>query len=323
MELDRWLGIEMRHLAALKAIAEEGTFRAAATRLGYTQSAVSQQVATLERLVGAKLIERPGGPRPVFLTDVGTLLLRHTEAIVARLQAAQADTAAILAGGQGTLRVGTYQSVGERILPVLVPGFQAAHLGVEIRLVESESDDDLLAHVERGDLDLAFALAPLCEGPFAFVKLMSDPWMLLVPANGPMACRKEPVTLQEAAGLPMIGPRLHRCRMQIDDHFRAEGLEPHYVLRSDENGTVHNMTAAGVGVGVVPRLAVNPSDERVVALPLAPDVAPRIVALAWHRDRYRQPTAEAFTEMASTICQNLERETGLESGRTERRCPSR
>lgn len=305
MELDHWLGIELRHLFALQAVAEERSFRGAASRLGYTQSAVSQQIATLERIVGAKLIERPGGPRAVFLTDLGELLLRHAEAIVARLQAAKADTVAMLAGGMGTLRLGTYQSVGERILPALVPRFQKAHPDVEISLSESESDDDLLARVESGELDLTFALLPLCDGPFGWVELMHDPWMLIVPAEGPLASRDEPVSLQEAAGMPLIGPRLHRCRMQVDDHFGALGLQPHYVFRSDENGTVRGLTAAGVGVGIVPRLAVDPHDERVVALPLGPNMAPRAIALAWHRDRYRQPAAEAFVEMAGTICAEL------------------
>ena len=110
MELDRWLGIELRHLAALKAVAEEGSFRGAASQLGYTQSAISQQIATLERLVGAKLLERPGGPRAVSLTEAGRLVLRHAEAIIARLKAAEADVAAIVDGGAGRLRVGTFQS---------------------------------------------------------------------------------------------------------------------------------------------------------------------------------------------------------------------
>src|ERR671923_1641423 len=148
MELDRWLGIELRHLAALQAIAHERSFHAAAARLGYSQSAVSQQIATLERIVGGKLIERPGGPRTVFLTDLGELVLRHAEAIVARLQAAQADAEAMVGGDLGALRVGSYQSVGEQILPALVPRFQADHAGVEISLIESESDDALLTGIE-------------------------------------------------------------------------------------------------------------------------------------------------------------------------------
>ena len=79
MEPDRWLGVELRHLAALQAVAEEGSFGRAAIRLGYTQSAVSQQIATLERLVGERLVERPGGPRPISITEAGTVLLRHAD----------------------------------------------------------------------------------------------------------------------------------------------------------------------------------------------------------------------------------------------------
>jgi DNA-binding transcriptional LysR family regulator len=308
MQPDRWLGIELRHLAALQAIADERSFHAAAARLGYSQSAVSQQIATLERVVGGKLIERPGGPRAVFLTELGTLVLGHAEAIVARLHAARADAAAMIAGGVGALRVGTYQSTGERILPALVSRFRAAHPDVELGLVESESDDALLAAVESGELDLAFALLPLPDGPFAFVELMHDPWMLLVPADSPLAARDRPISLSEAARLPLIGARLHRCRMQVDAHFREHGLEPEYVFRTDENGTVHGLVVAGVGIGIVPRLAVDPRDERVVALELGPNVEPRVIALAWHRDRYRQPAAQTFTAQARTLCGELERE---------------
>src|SRR5207245_91804 len=112
MAPDSWLGLELRHLIALKAIADEGSFGRAATSLGYTQSAISQQIAGLERIVGQRLIDRPGGPRPIFLTDAGRLLLKHADGIAARLLAAQADLAALGAGDAGPLRVGTYQSVG-------------------------------------------------------------------------------------------------------------------------------------------------------------------------------------------------------------------
>jgi DNA-binding transcriptional LysR family regulator len=307
MQPDRWLGIELRHLAALQAIAHERSFHAAAARLGYSQSAVSQQIATLERIVGGKLIERPGGPRTVFLTDLGTLVLRHAEAIVARMHAAQADAEAMVGGRIGALRTGAYQSVGEQILPALVSGFRDSHPDVEVALVESESDDELLAAVERGELDLAFSLLPLPDGPFASVELMRDPWMLLVSADSPLAGRDRPVSLSEAARLPLIGARLHRCRMHVDAHFEARGLEPSYVFRTDENGTVHGLVAAGVGIGIVARLAIDPRDERVVALELGPKVEPRVIALAWHRDRYRQPAVEAFIEQACALCAELER----------------
>src|SRR5436309_2420165 len=124
MEPDRLLGVELRHLLALQAIAEHGSFGRAARALGYTQSAVSQQIAFLERAVGEKLVERPGGPRAVSLTEAGRLLLRHAEAIVARMKAAQADLAAFAEGAAGPLRVGTYQSVSARLLPTLVRRFK-------------------------------------------------------------------------------------------------------------------------------------------------------------------------------------------------------
>src|SRR5881409_938438 len=140
MESDRWLGLDLRHLVALKAIADEGSFGRAAERLGYTQSAVSQQIAGLERVVGLRLIDRPGGPRPISLTEAGRLLLRHAEAIEARLLAAKADMEALRAGEAGRLRVGTFQSVGARVLPTLLRRFSEAYPQVEISLQESSDE---------------------------------------------------------------------------------------------------------------------------------------------------------------------------------------
>ena len=163
MEADRWLGVEIRHLAALQAVAREGSFGRAARSLGYTQSAVSQQIAHLERIVGQRLIERPGGPRAISLTEAGRLLLGHADAIVARLAAAEADMAALAEGAAGPLRVGVYQSVGARVLPQLMRRFSEAWPRVEVRLRESADDAVLLGLVEHGELDLTFADLPLEE----------------------------------------------------------------------------------------------------------------------------------------------------------------
>src|SRR4051812_19886068 len=158
MEPDRLLGVELRHLLALQAIAEHGSFGRAARVLGYTQSAISQQVAALERAVGERLIERPGGPKPVTLTVAGELLLRHAEAIVARLKAAQADLAAFAEGAAGPLRVGTYQSVSARLLPALVRRFKEQFPEVDIQLSESALDDELEQRLEHGEVDLSFVM---------------------------------------------------------------------------------------------------------------------------------------------------------------------
>src|SRR5690348_6104970 len=143
MKPDTWLGIELRHFAALRAVAEAGTFGAAARRLGYTQSAVSQQIQTLERIVGERLVERPGGPRPVSLTEAGLLLLRHADSIVARLQAAQADLHALRTGEAGSLRVGTFQSVGARVLPEIMKRLTGQWPQIEVRLDEHDDEEVL------------------------------------------------------------------------------------------------------------------------------------------------------------------------------------
>jgi DNA-binding transcriptional LysR family regulator len=303
MEPDRWLGIELRHLAALQAIAEEHSFGGAARRLGYTQSAISQQVATLERVVGERLVERPGGPRPVSLTEAGTMLLRHAEAIVARLEAAKADLGALSAGAAGTLRVGTYQSVGNRILPTLMRRLRDSWPTVEIRLTESAHDTELLGLVERGDLDLAFVIYPVPDGPFEVVELMRDPYVLIVPADSPLAARGGMPSLREIGDLPLIGFRQCRATKQVEAFLRSRGITPEIVFRSDDNGTVQGLVGAGVGGALVPRLAVvDPHDEQTVVLELDSKVPQRLIGVAWHRDRYRSPASRAFVDVALEVC---------------------
>ena len=308
MEPDRWLGVELRHLAALEAVSREGSFGRAATDLGYTQSAVSQQIATLERIVGEKLIERPGGPKPVSLTEAGRLLLRHAEAIVARIAAAQADLTALHDGEAGTLRVGIYQSIGQRILPDLMRRYAAAWPLVDVTLTESASDEELLQLVERGELDLTFADLPLIEGPFEFVELLRDPWLLVVPKDSPLADRATPPPLREIAQLDLIGFRQCRSMTQIEAALRRP-IE--FVFRSDHNGTVQGLVGAGVGAALLPSLAVDPNDEATRQIELGANVPPRLIAVAWHRDRYRSPAAKAFTELAAEVCAELDSELQL------------
>ena len=302
MERNDWLGIEVRHLAALDAVAREGSFGRAAERLGYTQSAVSQQIATLERVVGERLIERPGGPRPVSPTEAGMLLLRHAEAIVARLAAAQADFAALAAGEAGMLRVGTYQSVGQRILPEVIRRFRTAWPRVDLRITERNTDDELIELIEHGDVDLSFADMTVWEGPFEWVDLFEDPYLLLVQADSPLAARKRPPTLAEIAELPLIGFRTCRSIHLLESHFEARGLRPEFVFRSDDNGTVQGMVGAGIGVAIVPRLAVDTNDARTAVVDLEAVVPPRRITLVWHRDRYRSPAARAFVDIAHEVC---------------------
>lgn len=298
-----FLDIELRHLAALRAVAEEGTFGRAAVKLGYTQSAVSQQVAALERIVGVKLLERPGGPRKVTLTQAGRMLLTHADAIMARLHAAEADLTALADGEAGPLRIGTYQSVGNRILPSVLRRFGEAWPQIEIELVESSVDDELLAEVERGGLDLAFTMLPAPAGPYTTVELMRDPYVLIVPAGSPLA-RREP-SLKEIGAQPLIGNRLCRSVEQLHTHLRSRGVTPHVVFRSDDNGTVQGVVAAGLGVALVPRLTVDEADAAIEVVDLGGRVPDRVIGIAWHADRVRTAAAEAFVELAAEVCAEL------------------
>ncbi|HEY7693035.1 MAG TPA: LysR substrate-binding domain-containing protein [Gaiellaceae bacterium] len=301
MAPDSWLGLELRHLIALKAIAEEGTFGRAATRLGYTQSAISQQIAMLERIVGRRLIDRPGGPRPVSLTEAGALLLRHADAIAARLQAAQADLAALDSGDAGPLRIGTYQSVGARVLPELLREFSEAWPNVEITLRESADDRDLLGLVERGELDLSFVVLPLEPGPYEAVELFRDPYVLVVPAGSQLASRDRAPSLRELLDHPLISNRTCRTTRRVEDRLRQAGREPNIAFRSDDNGTVQGLVAAGVGVAVVPALTVDASDPATRVVDLGDRVPPRLIGIAWHRDRRRTRAGEAFVELARKL----------------------
>lgn len=306
MQTDRLLGIELRHLVALQAVADEGSFGRAARHLGYTQSAISQQIAALERIVDQRLIDRPGGPRPVTLTDAGRLLLAHARAITARLQAAQADLDALGAGDAGPLRIGTYQSVGARVLPMLLRAFSAEWPNVDIRLVESTDDRELLELVERGDVDLSFCVFPLLPGPFEAVELMRDPYVLVVPPDSPLAEREKLPSLREILDLPLISYRTCRTTRRVEERLRMAGQEPNVVFRSDDNGTVQALVAAGVGVALVPQLTVDSADESVAVIDLGERVPPRLIGIAWHSDRQLTPAARAFVEAAQAVCRSKE-----------------
>ena len=201
---DSWFGVEVRHLAALDAIARERSFSRAARTLGYTQSAVSQQVALLERIVGARLVERSSGPRPVSLTPAGELMVRHGRRVVDQLAAARADLAAWSAGSAGELRVGTYHSVGAKILPRVVGRLSAALPDVRVALVETPDEGQLLRLVERGELDLTFMLYPLADGPFVAVELLRDPFLLLVAEDSPLGAGDRRPTMADVAALDLI-----------------------------------------------------------------------------------------------------------------------
>jgi DNA-binding transcriptional LysR family regulator len=304
MELDQWLGVELRHFAALQAIAEEGTFGRAAQRLGYTQSAVSQQIATLEKIVGEQLLARPGGPRPVTITPAGELLLRHARGIVARMTAARADLDALSAGEAGTLRIGTFQSVGAKILPALVRKFTPDWPQVDVTFHE-EDDALLFDQVESGELDLTFGVLPVGDRPLEVFELLRDPYVAVVGRDSELAARGK-VRLRDLHRHRLVGYGTNsHCQLNLETALRSRGIEPCYMFRSNDNRTVQSFAEGGVGIAILPRLALEPSEDAVI-LETEPRLPPRWIVVARHRDRYHSPAAQAFVDLARRYCAQLD-----------------
>ncbi len=180
--------------------------------------------------------------------------------------------------------------------------FRSAWPDVRIELRESHSDRELAAAVERGELDLAFVQLPLDGGPLETVELLRDDYVLVVAADSPLARGRRP-SLREIADEPLIGFRNCRATEILVDQLRATGREPRFVFRSDENGVVQGLAGAGVGVAVVPRLAVDGNDESVRIVELGPRIAPRVIGIARHRDRHHSAAARAFVDTALAVGQ--------------------
>ncbi len=301
-----WPGLELRHLLALVAVAETGSFSGAAEQLGYTQSAVSQQIGTLERMVGTPLFERPGGRRPVRLTSAGEMLLSHARAVLARVSAAAADLRALASGDRGELRVGTLPSIGTKVLPRLLGTFRTEWPGIEIVLRESRDSADLIRAVESGDVDVTFIEIGQHEtGPLDIRPLLDDPMVFVAPAAAPQAGQRV-VSIADIANLPMIGTCNAGCRRIIDDAFRHAPVSPTYVFRSDDNPTIQGLIGSGLAYAVLPLLTVDENDPNVVVIPISPEPPPRRLGMAWHPARRPPLALQPFVEAAAQVCRDLD-----------------
>jgi DNA-binding transcriptional LysR family regulator len=215
--------------------------------------------------------------------------------------------AALADGALGTLRIGTFQSVGTRILPAVMSRFTTDWPDIDLELRESAHDEELASWVERGELDLAFVMLPIDAEPLETLQLLEDPYVLVTQPDSPLAHRDRAPTLRDIVQERLIGYRDCRSSDMITAQLRTTGEEPDFVFHSDDNGTLQALAAVGVGVAVMPRLTVEPSDETVAIVDIGQRMAPRLIGIAWHRDRYQSPAARAFVESARAVCAELER----------------
>jgi DNA-binding transcriptional LysR family regulator len=291
-----WPGIEMRHLVALDAVAREGSFRRAATRLGYVQSAISHQIAALEGLIGKRLIDRSRGTRPLALTPAGEILLAHADALIARVRAAQADLAALDGSGVAALRVGATPD----LLTRLVPSLLRAH-GAPVTLNEAPTSRSLLAALIRGELDLALAETPLPKGPLEAVLLCGDAFVAVVQSGSPLAKRRRAISSGDLERLPLVAHA--PSREHVEEQLRVNGVDPRFVLEAGTGAAVQGLVAAGLGAAVLPRLAVDERRAETVVLELDDGViANRMVAAVWSTMQPPRADAAAFVEAAKSAC---------------------
>jgi DNA-binding transcriptional LysR family regulator len=295
------LGVEIRHLAAFEAVAELRSFAAAARRLGYSQSAISQQIAALERAVGMRLLDRPVGTRRVTVTDAGERLLRHASRATGALRAAAADLRALADGAAGTLRVGTFPSAAVKLVPLVMRDVIRERPGIEVRLVESDYDAELLRGLHAGEMELSF-LGRTDAPTLASIPVLSDEYVLLAPSDSSIGVDGGRVRLREIGRLPLIAYR--RPEDGGEAGLLRAGITPDVVFRTDESGAVQGLVGAGVGYALVPRLTVDSADPTTRVVEVS-GLGHREIVLAWHADRTLSPPATAFVDIVARLSARL------------------
>jgi DNA-binding transcriptional LysR family regulator len=280
---------DLRRLRALHAVARSGSFSAAARELGYTQPVVSHHVAALEREVGLTLVNR--GTRPVSVTDAGSRLLRHTEPALGYITAAEDELRAVA----GLKRGGAFLSAANSFVPAALARFEVAHPDVEVRLGHLEEPEEL-RRLRSGDLDLAVVFRvselvvngrnPRDEG-FDEAYLADDPYRVVLPPTHPLGSRRE-LGLADLAGERFTVPPgggFVPYRTLLERLCADAGFEPNIAHEVNDVTIARAFVAAGLGVAVLPELAL-PRPHRDVAVRPVRDVKPfRSVYATWLRGR--------------------------------------
>jgi DNA-binding transcriptional LysR family regulator len=273
--------LNVARLKILDEVARRGSLSAAADALDYTQSAISQQIAALEAETGMTLLQRH--PRGVTLTAAGQTLVGHAEGILARLESAEAALGAIAGLRGGRLRMASFPTAGATLMPLAIASFRARHPDVELTLAEGEPEQ-IAPRLRAGEIDLALLFefgAPSPADELTRVELLEDPLYLALPREHALAGRRrlrledlrEEAWVQTASASP--------CAREVVRSCHAAGFEPNVAFESDDYQTVQGLVAAGVGVALIPELALNPVvREDIVIRALSPRPPTRQVVAA-------------------------------------------
>jgi DNA-binding transcriptional LysR family regulator len=306
-----WIGVELRHFLALEAVAQEASFNRAAAKLGYTQSAISQQIAALERIVGQKLIERPTGAQPMRLTRAGEVLIEHAHAIGVRLASAQADLESLNAGELDPLRVGFPGRGLGALMPGIYRRLERDRPDFTIRVLPAPDEDDLSRMLDQGEADLVFVERPLPDENVEQVTLLEDDYVLVV-GRGTAELAASP-TLNELASMPLIAFKARKT-CQLTEYFHAHNLEPSWAIGSDDIETIYAAVMLRLGWALLPRLATFSLGPDVEVVNLNCGFPPRRLGIAWSSARGQSAFAQAFVSAAvAEAGQLLERRLAVAS----------
>jgi DNA-binding transcriptional LysR family regulator len=300
--------LDVRRLRVLREVAHCGTFSAAAESLAYTQSAVSQQIAVLEREAGTLLVER--NARGVRLTDAGRALVAHADVILARLADAEAELDEIAGLRAGRLRMVAVPSVGATVMPRAIARFRAAYPGVELTLQPAEPEDGV-ALLKAGACDIALTIdaPPDTDDPpgIGLQPLMHDPMYVCLPAGHERA-DDALLRLEDLSADPWILGSTGRCpdsAILLRAAQRA-GFEPRIAFHSDDYLSIQGFVAAGVGISLIPDLALVAVRDDVVIRSLADPPSDRRVSAATLAGGFRSPAVTAMVAILVAVGEEFE-----------------
>jgi DNA-binding transcriptional LysR family regulator len=294
--------LDVRRLAVLKEVAHRGSISAAAEALSYTQSAVSQQIATLEAETGLALLERH--PRGVSLTAAGQTLVGHAEGILARLEAAEEALAAIAGLRGGRLRMASFPTAGATLMPRAIAEFRKAYPEVELSLEEGEPEA-VAPRLRAGELDLAllfeFAGESLVGDRMTRAELLEDPMFLALPRDHRLAARRR-IRLEDLSKQAWVQTSgSSPCARHVVRSCHAAGFEPNVAFESDDYQTVQGLVAAGVGVALIPRMALSAVRGDIAIRSLSPVPPVRSVIAAAPAGARLVPSATAMLGILESI----------------------
>ena len=248
--------IGLKELQALVSVADLGSFRRAAAELGYTQSALSHQIATLEHKLAAQLFLRPGGRGAVKLTLAGEAACRRARRTLSEARAIFADIEDSAGGERVPVRVGVTQTIAAEIMPPALRDFRQVHPGAEVLLNEVDGDEVVLAGLGSGRYDLGFVNTTEPDERVEMVPVSEDRWVILTQRGGPID-REEPPSLDVLDGVDLVAwTRRWRAQRELEELMSRRGVHPRIVYRTDDNLALQRLVAAGLGHACVGQLSV-------------------------------------------------------------------